>query len=41
MKGFIKDIESLATANNEFRRVLYTTRNCQLVLMSLKPKEDI
>jgi mannose-6-phosphate isomerase-like protein (cupin superfamily) len=41
MRGFIKDIESLATANNEFRRVLYTTRNCQLVLMSLKPKEDI
>jgi hypothetical protein len=23
MKGFIEDIESLATANNEFRRVLY------------------
>jgi mannose-6-phosphate isomerase-like protein (cupin superfamily) len=41
MRGFIKDIESLATANNEFRRVLYTARNCQLVLMSLKPKEDI
>jgi mannose-6-phosphate isomerase-like protein (cupin superfamily) len=41
MRGFIKNIESLATANNEFRRVLYTTKNCQLVLMSLKPKEDI
>jgi mannose-6-phosphate isomerase-like protein (cupin superfamily) len=31
----------LVTANNEFRRVLYTTSNCQLVLMSLKPKEAI
>lgn len=41
MKGFIKNIESLAIKNNEFRQVLYTAKNCQLVLMALKPKEDI
>ena len=41
MKGYVKDIESIATGNNEFRRVLYTARNCQLVVMSLKPQEDI
>jgi mannose-6-phosphate isomerase-like protein (cupin superfamily) len=36
-----KDIESLAIKNDEFRRVLYTAKNCQLVLMALKPKEEI
>jgi mannose-6-phosphate isomerase-like protein (cupin superfamily) len=41
MKGFVKDIESLAVKNDEFRRVLYTAKNCQLVVMSLKPKEEI
>ena len=41
MKGFIKNIESLAIKNNEFRQVLYTAKNCQLVLMALKPKEEI
>ena len=41
MKGFLQDIESLAIRNNEFRRVLYTAKNCQLVLMSLKPREEI
>ena len=41
MKGFVQDIESLAIKNDEFRRVLYTAENCQLVLMSLKPKEEI
>ena len=41
MKGFVQDIESLAVGNTEFRRVLYTARNCQLVLMALKPKEEI
>jgi mannose-6-phosphate isomerase-like protein (cupin superfamily) len=41
MKGFIKNIESLAIKNSEFRQVLYTAKNCQLVLMALKPKEDI
>ena len=41
MRGYVQDLESLAIKNNEFRRVLYTTENCQLVLMSLKPKEEI
>ena len=41
MKGFVQDIEGLAVENGEFRRVLYTARNCQLVLMSLRPSEEI
>ena len=41
MKGFVKDIEGLAVKNSDFRRVLYTAKNCQLVLMALKPKEEI
>lgn len=41
MKGFVQDIEGLATQNNEFRKVLYTAKNCQLVLMSLNPQEEI
>jgi len=41
MKGFIKDIEELAVRNSDFRQVLYTAKHCQLVLMALKPKEDI
>jgi mannose-6-phosphate isomerase-like protein (cupin superfamily) len=41
VKGFVKDIEALAVANGEFRRVLYTAKNCQLVVMALKPREEI
>ena len=41
MKGFIKDIEEIAVKNENFRKVLYTAKNCQLVVMSLKPKEEI
>src|SRR5450756_2398561 len=41
MKGFVQDIESIAVKNEDFRQVLYTAKNCQLVVMSLKPKEDI
>jgi mannose-6-phosphate isomerase-like protein (cupin superfamily) len=41
MKGFVQDIESLAVKNDEFRRVLYTAQHCQLVVMALKPKEEI
>jgi mannose-6-phosphate isomerase-like protein (cupin superfamily) len=41
MKGFVKDIESLAVKNDYFRQVLYTSKHCQLVLMALKPKEEI
>ena len=41
MKGFVRDIERLAVENDEFRRVLYTAKHCQVVLMALKPKEEI
>lgn len=41
MKGFVQDIEALAVRNDDFRRVLYTARHCQLVVMSLKPREEI
>ena len=41
MKGFVKDIEDLAVKNEEFRQVLYTAKHCQLVVMALKPKEEI
>ncbi len=41
MKGIVKDIESIAVKNEEFRRVLYTAQHCQLVVMALKPGEEI
>ncbi len=41
MKGFVQDIESIAVTNTDFRRVLYTAKHCQLVVMSLKPQEEI
>ena len=41
MKGFVKDIEGLAVQNIDFRQVLYTAKHCQLVVMALKPKEEI
>ena len=41
MKGFVGDIEGLTEKNSNFRRVLYTGKKLQLVLMSLKPGEDI
>jgi len=40
-KGFSTDIESATTGNEDFRRVLYTGRYSQLVLMSLRPGEEI
>jgi mannose-6-phosphate isomerase-like protein (cupin superfamily) len=41
MKGFVEDIEDLAENNDDFRHVLYTSKHLQLVLMSLKPGEEI
>lgn len=41
MKGFIADIEELTEENTDFRRVLYTGKNLQLVLMALQPGEEI
>lgn len=41
MKGYIANIEQLAHKNEYFREVLYTDVRVQLVVMSLKPNEDI
>ena len=41
MKGFHANIESDTVKNRNFRKVLYTAKHCQLVLMSLQPKEEI
>lgn len=41
MKGFCDDIEDLTEENDHFRRVLYTGKHLQLVLMTLQPGEEI
>ena len=41
MKGYHDDIETLTTSNGDFRRVLYTGKHLQLVLMTLQPGEEI
>jgi len=41
MKGFIDNIEQLTEDNDAFRQVLYTGRNLQLVLMAMRPGEEI
>ena len=41
MKGFVGNIEELTLSNSNFRRVLYTAKFSQLVLMNLAPKEEI
>jgi mannose-6-phosphate isomerase-like protein (cupin superfamily) len=41
MKGFNANIEQDTLANENFRKVLYTGHHSQLVLMSLKPLEEI
>ena len=41
MKGFKSNIERDTLGNTYFRRVLYTGKNSQLVLMNLKPGEEI
>ncbi len=40
-KGYHSNIEILTDGNESFRKVLYTAKNCQLVLMSLNPLEEI
>jgi len=40
-KGYSADLEAKTRKNTDFRRVLYTGKFSQLVLMSLKPKEEI
>ncbi len=41
MKGYIHNIEEATITNIDFRRVVYTGKHSQLVLMSLAPGEDI
>jgi mannose-6-phosphate isomerase-like protein (cupin superfamily) len=41
MKGFVADIEELTEENSDFRRVIYTGNNLQLVLMAIQPGDEI
>jgi mannose-6-phosphate isomerase-like protein (cupin superfamily) len=41
MNGFVANIEKLTEQNSDFRRVLYTGKNLQLVLMAIGPGDDI
>ncbi len=40
-RGYVDNIEERTTENEDFRRVLYTGQNLQLVLMTLQPGEEI
>jgi mannose-6-phosphate isomerase-like protein (cupin superfamily) len=41
MKGYVDNIEEATKSNGDFRRVLYTGKYLQLVLMTLQPGEEI
>jgi mannose-6-phosphate isomerase-like protein (cupin superfamily) len=41
MKGYLDDIEKITKENGNFRKVLFTGKFSQLVVMRLKPGEDI
>ena len=41
MKGYVTNIEKATIDNNNFRKVLYSAPHSQLVLMSLRPNEEI
>lgn len=41
MHGYVANIEELTLQNTNFRKVLYTDKKCQLVIMSLRAKEEI
>ena len=41
MKGYVVVIEKETKKNTDFRRVLYTGKHSQLVLMNIKPSEEI
>ena len=41
MKGYVTNIEQASLNNEYFRQILYTAKNSQLVVMSIKPGEDI
>lgn len=40
-RGFVENIDTLTTSNRDFRRVVYTAKNLQLVLMALEPGQEI
>jgi mannose-6-phosphate isomerase-like protein (cupin superfamily) len=41
MKGYVINIEKATLENKNFRQVLYTSKHSQLVLMTLRPREEI
>ncbi len=41
MQGYVANIEEATLSNTDFRRVLYTGKNSQLVLMCLQPGQEI
>ena len=41
MRGFAANIEKKTLENKNFRKVLYTAKHCQLVLMSVKPNQEL
>ncbi len=41
MKAFFDNIEKVTLENTDYRRVIYTTHYTQLVVMSLKPGDQI
>ncbi|MFH1769854.1 MAG: cupin domain-containing protein [Parcubacteria group bacterium] len=41
MNGYITNIERATKENEDYRRVLYTSKNSQLVVMSIKPGDEI
>lgn len=41
MKGYVVDIEKVTEENTDYRRVLYTAKNIQLVVMAIQPGDEI
>jgi len=41
MKGYVANIEKETMDNEDYRKVLYTAKNSQLVLMNIKPGDEI
>src|SRR4029078_7093247 len=41
MKGFVYDIEGITSGNKDFRRVLYTGKHVQLVVMAIRKNDEI
>jgi mannose-6-phosphate isomerase-like protein (cupin superfamily) len=41
MKGFVDNIEKITLENTDYRRVLYTATNSQLVVMNIQPGDEI